>query len=143
MSKLDLKLALMNCYEDINLHSIELKEILSNLIAYKSITPNDADCQQYMLGILEQLGFRCETFNKHPVSNFYAEFGSGNKLLMFAGHTDVVPTGDEKLWKYNPFVLTEENNKFFGRGVADMKGSLACMLVACHKFVQNYSKKSG
>ena len=121
----------------------EIKDILAHLIAYKSITPDDAGCQNYMTTLLESLGFRCQKFNNHPVSNFYAEFGSGKPHLIFAGHTDVVPVGDISQWSTDPFELKETSGLLFGRGVADMKGSLASMLVFAQNFVKNHQNPKG
>ena len=120
-----------------------LEDILRDLIAYKSVTPYDVGCQQYMLNILTDLGFRCETFDKDPVSNFYAEYGDSGPLLMFAGHTDVVPAGNEDEWLTDPFQLNLTDGKYYGRGVADMKGSLASMLIACQRFVNNHPQPQG
>ena len=104
---------------------MRLSDILQKLISYKSVTPQDAGCQQYMLEILNTLGFKTETFPKGAVDNFYAEYGDSGPLLMFAGHTDVVTPGDESLWLSDPFTLSVRDGYYFGRGVADMKGSLA------------------
>ena len=122
---------------------MQLLQILADLIGYKSITPNDADCQRYMLNFLQNLGFRCESFDKPPVSNFYAEYGSSGPLLIFAGHTDVVPVGNEAAWLTDPFKLTIKDGTCYGRGVADMKGSLASMMVACQKFVEANPNPNG
>lgn len=120
-----------------------LADVLQKLIAFKSITPEDAGCQQYMLDILSALGFRVETFPNGAVDNFYAEYGESGPLLIFAGHTDVVPSGDESLWASSPFILNIRDGYYFGRGVADMKGSLASMLIACQRFVANNPKPLG
>jgi len=120
-----------------------LSEILKKLIAFKSVTPEDAGCQQYMSKILISLGFRVESFPKGAVENFYAEYGDSGPLLIFAGHTDVVPAGDESLWASHPFALSISDGYYFGRGVADMKGSLASMLIACQKFVENNPRPFG
>lgn len=120
-----------------------LADVLQKLISYKSITPDDAGCQQYMLEILQNLGFITETFQKGSVTNFYAQYGDTGPLLIFAGHTDVVPAGDNALWKSNPFILDMRDGYYFGRGVADMKGSLASMLMACQQFVKNHPKPIG
>lgn len=120
-----------------------LSDILQKLIAFESITPADAGCQQYMLDILISLGFRVEKFPKGAVDNFYAEYGDSGPLLIFAGHTDVVPPGDESLWASHPFKLNTRDGYYFGRGVADMKGSLASMLIACQRFIENHPKPLG
>lgn len=109
--------------------------ILEPLIACPSITPEDAGCQALMLDFLQKLGFRCQIFNCPPVANFYAEYGDGDTLLVFAGHTDVVPIGELSLWHTDPFTLTLKDDQVYGRGVSDMKGSLAAMLVAAQRWV--------
>lgn len=121
----------------------EIKSHLSKLIQYQSVTPDDAGCQEYMIEVLEALGFSVLKFDKAPVKNFFARIGNGNPLLMFAGHTDVVPIGDRSKWLFDPFVLHEENGCFFGRGCADMKGSLASMLVAAKRFLDNHATFTG
>lgn len=109
--------------------------ILNRLIACPSITPIDAGCQAIMLDFLQQLGFRCQRLDCPPVANFYAEYGTGDPLFVFAGHTDVVPIGDRALWSTDPFALTVQDGFLYGRGVADMKGSLAAMLIAAERWV--------
>ncbi|MDF1758018.1 MAG: succinyl-diaminopimelate desuccinylase [Legionellaceae bacterium] len=121
----------------------KLKKILADLVAFESVTPNDCDCQSYMLDILEKLNFRIQILNKDPVANFYAEYGDSGPLLVFAGHTDVVPTGDLTKWDSPPFELFEKDGMVYGRGVADMKGSLASMLVAAERFVSSHPKPTG
>jgi succinyl-diaminopimelate desuccinylase len=113
-----------------------LISILQRLIACPSISPDDANCQTIMLDFLQNLGFRCQRFDAPPVANFYAEYGQGEHLFVFAGHTDVVPTGELTLWNSDPFQLHVQNDMAYGRGVADMKGSLAAMLVAAQRWVE-------
>lgn len=122
---------------------MSIKSILAKLVHYPSITPKDAGCQDYMIEILSQLGFQCQRLNNGSVNNFYAQIGDKSPLLVFAGHTDVVPVGDATKWKTDPFTLTEQDGMFYGRGVADMKGSLACMLVAAQQFLEQYPQCSG
>ncbi len=115
-----------------------LKAHLAKLIACQSITPNDAGCQDYMIDVLTALGFHCERFDNPPVSNFFARLGNDKgPLLLFAGHTDVVPIGERSKWHTDPFTLSQQEGLLYGRGTADMKGSLACMLQAASRFVQN------
>lgn len=121
----------------------DLRNILDQLIAYPSITPHDAGCQDYMIQMLEAFGFHCQRFDKPPVSNFFAHIGTGSPCFVFAGHTDVVPIGDSTLWQSDPFCLQEKDGMLYGRGVADMKGSLACMLVAGAQFVKTQSHFTG
>ena len=105
------------------------------LISRPSITPDDAGCQQLMMRHLGALGFQCEPLRFDDVDNFWAERGNGGPLLVFAGHTDVVPTGPVEQWRSPPFEPGVTNGMLCGRGAADMKGSLAAMLVACEEFV--------
>lgn len=114
----------------------KLKTILSELVGFPSVTPEDAGCQEYMIGKLEALGFTCQRFDNAPASNFFARIGTKEPLLIFAGHTDVVPVGDENKWVTSPFSLHQKGDLLFGRGVADMKGSLACMLLMAERFVE-------
>ncbi len=120
-----------------------IEALLANLIKYQSITPDDAGCQEHMIAYLEQLGFDCQRFNNGPVANFFASMGKGAPLLVFAGHTDVVPVGDLRKWHTDPFKLHEDNGMLYGRGSADMKGSLACMLVAASRFVKAHPQFTG
>lgn len=121
----------------------ELKQVLQKLISIPSITPDDMGCQEYMMTYLKQLGFVCQVLNKEPVSNFFACYGDTGPLLVFAGHTDVVPVGDIEKWQSDPFVLTERDGLLFGRGVADMKGSLAAMLCMAKQFIHNHPSFNG
>ncbi|AHE67446.1 succinyl-diaminopimelate desuccinylase [Legionella oakridgensis] len=113
-----------------------LQELLTSLISYQSISPHDNGCQDFMIHYLEALGFHCQKFDSPPVANFFAIIGKRGPLLMFAGHTDVVPSGDLTKWLHDPFVLHQHNGLLYGRGTADMKGSLACMLIAASQFVK-------
>lgn len=107
-----------------------LYQHLLSLLSIASITPNDLGCQHYLSEKLTALGFSCQQFNCHGVSNLIAQIGNGKTRIAFAGHTDVVPAGDETLWKYSPFKPTIANEKLYARGVADMKGGIAAMLTA-------------
>jgi len=120
-----------------------LRDILEKLIAYPSITPHDVGCQDYMIQMLDSIGFHCQRFDSSPVSNFFAQIGTGTPCLVFAGHTDVVPVGDHSKWLTAPFCLQEKNGMLYGRGVADMKGSLACMLIAAQRFVVTHTDFKG
>lgn len=120
-----------------------IKEPLANLIACPSLTPKDEGCQAIMMQYLKDLGFQCQIFNNLPVSNFFARYGDQKPLLVFAGHTDVVPVGDIKQWQSDPFTLTEKDGHYYGRGVADMKGSLACMLLAVKNLLKHSAKLKG
>ncbi|CEG56395.1 succinyl-diaminopimelate desuccinylase [Legionella fallonii] len=121
----------------------DLRVLLNNLISFQSITPQDAGCQEFMMQFLKQLGFNCQVMNKNTVSNFFACYGDTGPLLVFAGHTDVVPIGDRTKWHTEPFTLEEKDGLFYGRGVADMKGSLACMLLMAERFLATYPSFQG
>ena len=110
------------------------------LIALPSVTPRDEGCQAIIGERLAAQGFVCETMESGPadlrVTNLWARLGSGQQpTLIFAGHTDVVPTGPLSAWTSDPFVPTHRNGKLFGRGASDMKASLAAMVVACEEFL--------
>lgn len=110
------------------------------LIACPSVTPRDEGCQALIGARLARLGFACETIESGPadfrVTNLWARLGQGRRpTLVFAGHTDVVPTGPLTAWASDPFVPSHRDGKLFGRGTADMKTSLAAMVVACEEFV--------
>lgn len=110
-------------------------DLTKDLINRKSVTPEDAGCQDMMANILKPLGFEIEDLTFADTKNIWARKGTQEPLFCFAGHTDVVPTGPEKNWQTPPFEATEKNGYIHGRGAADMKGSLAAMLVATEKFV--------
>lgn len=114
-----------------------------DLIACASVTPEDAGCQSLMMARLQQAGFAVEPLRFGEVDNFWATRGSSGPLLVFAGHTDVVPPGDTEQWKSDPFIATEAGADLVGRGTADMKASLAAMVVACEHFVCAYPDHSG
>lgn len=113
----------------------DIKTILAKLVGYPSITPDDAGCQAYMIEFLEKAGFTCQVLNQGPVANFYASYGTLGPLLIFAGHTDVVPVGNAEKWHTDPFVLEDRDGMLYGRGTADMKGSLACMMHMAVRFI--------
>ncbi|CAM2975147.1 succinyl-diaminopimelate desuccinylase [Legionella worsleiensis] len=116
----------------------DIKNILAELVRFPSITPDDAGCQDFIIQFLKRLGFTCQIMNQGPVSNFFACYGSIGPLLVFAGHTDVVPVGELGKWDTDPFILQAKGDMLYGRGVADMKGSLACMLVMAERFINTY-----
>ena len=117
--------------------------LAEQLIACRSLTPFDAGCQALIAARLAPLGFECHTLESGPddfrVTNLWAvRRGAGGRdapLLAFAGHTDVVPTGPLERWASDPFVPTHRDGRLYGRGAADMKTSLACMVVAVEAFV--------
>ena len=118
-------------------------ELCCELIRRESVTPEDAGCQALMMAHLDSLGFACSELPFGDVSNFWAERGSAGPILVFAGHTDVVPTGPAEKWATPPFEPTLRDGKLFGRGAADMKASLAAMLVACEEFVGEHPDHPG
>lgn len=121
------------------------------LIAHPSITPQDGGIQDLIADRLKQFGFKCETIMSGPenfkVTNLWAikrgNAGTDGKLLVFAGHTDVVPTGPLEKWESDPFVPVVRNGKLYGRGAADMKTSLAAFVVATEEFIKNNPSHEG
>ncbi|NIA34877.1 succinyl-diaminopimelate desuccinylase [Serratia marcescens] len=109
-------------------------ELAQQLIKRPSLSPNDEGCQQLMIERLQAIGFTVEAMDFEDTQNFWAWRGEG-QTLAFAGHTDVVPTGDEKRWDNPPFEPAIRDGMLYGRGAADMKGSLAAMVVAAERFV--------
>ena len=109
--------------------------LCKDLIKRSSVTPLDAGCQQLLTNRLEETGFECLSLPFGDVTNLWALHGNKGPTLVFAGHTDVVPPGREASWKSPPFEPTERNGLLYGRGAADMKGSLAAMVVACERFL--------
>jgi succinyl-diaminopimelate desuccinylase len=105
-------------------------ELAKELISRVSVTPEDAGCQELIAARLNQLGFQTRQINAEGVHNLWAWRGTGSPHLMFAGHTDVVPPGPLEQWQTPPFEPTVKNGQLYGRGAADMKSSLAAMIVA-------------
>lgn len=118
------------------------------LIRRPSVTPLDADCQQLMMQRLDACGFALEPMRIEEVDNFWAlrqgRDGANGPVLCFAGHTDVVPTGPEQAWQHQPFdALIDADGMLCGRGAADMKGSLASMIIATERFVADHPDHRG
>ena len=113
------------------------------LIQRASVTPEDAGCQALMQERLEQIGFQMTDLPFGEVSNLWALRGREGPLLVFAGHTDVVPTGPEQQWRYPPFAAVVADGLLHGRGAADMKGSLAAMITACERFIARCPRHRG
>lgn len=113
------------------------------LIRRASVTPADAGCQQWLAEKLNALGFHCEHLRFGEVDNLWARRGTSGPLLAFAGHTDVVPPGDLAQWTSAPFQPQVRDGLLFGRGAADMKSSLAAMLVAMEDFIAERPRHSG
>ncbi len=118
-------------------------ELALDLISRPSVTPEDAGCQDLMIERLEKLGFTIEPMPFGEVKNFYAKRGNSGPNLCFAGHTDVVPTGPESEWKVPPFKPEIIDGTLYGRGAADMKGSLAAMVTAVENFVTEHPDHNG
>lgn len=116
-------------------------ELAKQLININSITPQDNGCQALMVERLRSIGFEIEHLPFGEVENFWALRGQQAPTFIFAGHTDVVPVGSD--WKTDPFTAVVENGMLFGRGAADMKGSLAAMVVATERFVADYPEHQG
>ena len=124
--------------------------LAEQLIARRSVTPDDADCQKLIAERLAPLGFACASLPFGPesarVSNLWADrpgSSASSKRLVFAGHTDVVPTGPLAAWTSDPFVPTHRHGLLFGRGAADMKSSIAAMVVATEEFVAAHPDAAG
>lgn len=118
-------------------------ELACDLMARRSVTPEDAGCQDVMIARLEKIGFKVDRLRFEDVDNFWAVRGDEGPIVAFAGHTDVVPTGPEANWTYPPFEPIIVDGMLYGRGAADMKGSLASMLVATEDFVAQHPDHSG
>lgn len=116
--------------------------LTKELIARQSVTPEDAGCQQLMAAHLEAVGFDIEMLHYEDTLNMWARKGKGKPVFCFAGHTDVVPTGPVEQWHTPPFEPTIIGNTLYGRGAADMKGSLAAMIVATERFLSRYPTPS-
>jgi succinyl-diaminopimelate desuccinylase len=113
------------------------------LIARRSVTPEDAGCQEFLGERLARIGFALEPVRRGEVTNLWARRGAARPLLCFIGHTDVVPTGPIEKWESDPFVPTERDGKLFGRGAADMKTSIAAFVVAVEQFVARHPSHRG
>lgn len=118
-------------------------ELTKSLIARSSVTPDDQGCQQIMSERLQSLGFNCEQFDRGGVKNLWATWGHSGPMLLFAGHTDVVPTGPIEHWDSDPFDPVVRGDCLFGRGAADMKSSLAAMVVATERLFAESPPRRG
>jgi succinyl-diaminopimelate desuccinylase len=117
--------------------------LTKELIARRSVTPEDAGCQTILAQRLQALDFRIEHLRFGEVDNLWARRGNTDPLFVFAGHTDVVPSGPETDWRHPPFTPTEDNGLLYGRGAADMKGSLAAMITATERFLDQHPDHHG
>ena len=118
-------------------------DLAIDLMRRPSITPADAGCQEVMIERLQAAGFSIERLPFGGVTNFWARRGTDSPLLCFAGHTDVVPPGPLTQWTSPPFEPQIRGGMLYGRGAADMKGSLAAMVTACERFVRAHPKHAG
>ena len=118
-------------------------ELAKSLISRASVTPDDNGCQALMVERLEKIGFTIYPLKFGDVDNFWAVHGNNGPIFSFAGHTDVVPAGDDDAWESNPFEPTIKNGMLYGRGAADMKGSLASMVVATENFIEKNPNHNG
>ncbi len=118
-------------------------ELAFDLLRRPSVTPEDAGCQEIMIARLEALGFRVERLRFGEVDNLWARHGNREPLFAFAGHTDVVPPGPLEQWQSPPFAPEIRDGYLYGRGAADMKGSLAAMVTACERFLADHPQPRG
>src|SRR5436853_7130094 len=118
-------------------------ELAKELIARRSVTPEDGGCQALIAERLAKAGFRCEPMPFGEVANLWARRGSEHPVVCFAGHTDVVPTGPLSEWHSDPFVPTVRAGKLYGRGAADMKSPIAAFVVAAERFVAERPDHAG
>ncbi len=125
------------------MHASATLALTQKLISKASVTPNDAGCQALMIKRLTALGFTVERMRFGEVDNFWARKGTQAPLLAFVGHTDVVPPGPEAEWDSPPFTPTIQDGYLYGRGAADMKGSLAAWVVALENFITQHPNHSG
>ena len=121
----------------------ETLDLAIDLISRRSITPQDAGCQTLMMERLAVLGFHSEPLRFDDVDNFWARRGRADPVFCFAGHTDVVPSGPATKWRSDPFRPEIRDGMLYGRGAADMKGSLAAMVTACERFVSRHPDHKG
>src|SRR6266540_2289237 len=118
-------------------------QLAKELIARRSITPEDGGCQELLAARLANAGFRCEPMKFGEVTNLWARRGAEHPVVCFAGHTDVVPTGPLAEWHSDPFVPTIRDGKLYGRGAADMKSSIAAFIVAAERFIAERAQHPG
>jgi succinyl-diaminopimelate desuccinylase len=124
----------------------DVLDLACELIRRRSVTPDDAGCQALIAERLARVGFTIENLRYGEVDNLWATHGGPNAsgpTLMFLGHTDVVPSGPEAAWQSPPFEPTITNGRLYGRGAADMKGSVAAMVVALEQFTLAHPDHSG
>lgn len=118
-------------------------ELACELISRPSVTPHDGGCQEHLQKLLTTAGFTCENMRFADVDNLWARIGTNGPLLVFAGHTDVVPTGPEESWSHPPFQAVIKDNHLYGRGASDMKSAIAAMITAGIAFVKENKNFNG
>jgi succinyl-diaminopimelate desuccinylase len=118
-------------------------DLARELIERPSVTPDDHGCQSLLAMRLRAIGFEVEQLRYGDVDNLWARRGAGTPLFVFAGHTDVVPAGPRAAWQTDPFEAVTRDGHLFGRGAADMKGSIAAMVTACERFVATHAGHPG
>lgn len=118
-------------------------ELAIDLLARRSVTPEDAGCQEVLISRLEKLGFAIERMRHGNVDNLWARRGTAKPLVVFAGHTDVVPTGPVEQWHSPPFEPVIRDGMLYGRGAADMKTSIAAFVVAVEEFLARHPDHAG
>ena len=117
--------------------------LLRDLISRESVTPEDAGCQDLLAARLVKLNFKEERLNFNDTQNIWLRRGEAKPLFTFLGHTDVVPPGPLEAWLSPPFVPTIRDGKLYGRGAADMKGGIACFLIAVERFIAKHPNHQG
>lgn len=118
-------------------------QLAQELIRRDSVTPEDKGCQRLLSDRLAPLGFKSEHMIFEDVENLWLRRGNKGPLIAFAGHTDVVPTGPAEKWSYPPFEAKVVDGMLYGRGAADMKGSIAAMVTACERFIRQHPEHEG
>jgi succinyl-diaminopimelate desuccinylase len=121
----------------------EVVNLTKELMLRHSVTPDDAGCQALLAGRLKRAGFQCESLRHGQVDNLWATHGHGGPVLVLLGHTDVVPSGPREAWASDPFVPEVRDGLLYGRGAADMKGSVAAFVVALERFVATHPMHAG
>lgn len=117
--------------------------LAKQLLSQASITPDDKACQTILADRLRAIGFQIETVHRGKTKNIWARWGTQSPVICFAGHTDVVPTGDVAKWTFDPFTPTEHNGQLYARGAADMKTAIACFVTACERVLAAQPDFSG
>ncbi|HEY5781128.1 MAG TPA: succinyl-diaminopimelate desuccinylase, partial [Lysobacter sp.] len=121
----------------------DVLELTRELIARRSLTPDDAGCQELIAKRLERAGFACERMRFGDVDNLWAAHGDGGPTLVLLGHTDVVPPGPRESWSSDPFGPEIRDGLLYGRGAADMKGSVAAFVIALERFLAAHPDHPG